>query len=472
MTISSGTPNQQGCNVPVVAATAGADPVECDGSSAVKSTRSLPSCLAKPAAAFALVLASLAAPAWQGVAQAAADKTQPGAGSVYAPGWSSAHADAANTDYSPVKGARELAPAWRRSFEGAIYLGATSDDSGHVYVTTNGRGCHLHALDRRTGKTVWCSREINRDAVASSALLDRDGHVYLADSEAMHAFDAKGRLLWATEIVGTPLSAQFTPAGNVIFITHLGRIYVLNRATGKPILDPVELIPNATPHDDQQACMRGTEDCPSANTLAVDLKRSRIYFTFWDKGAPRADIRAMKLVEGSRPSIRPLWRNPALPGGSATSPDLSQDGTRVYVGDNEGGLHALNAATGKKIWSFATGNAAGGSPSLSPTGLLMPAGGDLMAVQDLGDRPRLLWKKEGVKSRGIPTQAAGGVAYATVGKRRSNELVVIDTATGAELDREAMPGLTAFSVGTTVGVDGMVFVSGITGELFAFRPAR
>jgi outer membrane protein assembly factor BamB len=441
-----------------------------DDSPAAKSRgRSLLSRIWKPAAG-ALVLASLGAYLQQAAAHAAADETAPR--SVYAPGWASAHADAANTDYSPVKGAKDLTPAWRRSFKGSIFLGATSDDSGHVYVTTNGRGCHLHALDRRTGKTVWCSSKVNRNAIASSALLDKDGHVYLADSEAMHAFDANGKLLWETEIVGTPLSAQFTPAGNVIFITHIGRIYVLNRATGKPIFEPVELIPNATVPNDQQACMRGTENCPSANTLAVDLKKSQIYFTFWDKGAQSADIRAMKLKEGLRPSIRPLWRNSSLPGGSATSPDLSQDGSRVYVGDNEGGLHALNAATGKKIWSFDTGNAAGGSPSLSPEGLLMPAGGELMAIQDLGDKPRLVWKKDGLQSRGIPTQAAGGVAFATVGKRGANALIVVDTATGAELDREAMPGLTGFSVGTTVSVDGMVFVPGITGELFAFRPAQ
>jgi len=396
---------------------------------------------------------------------------RPAAADVYAPGWSTAHADAANSDYSPVKGAKDLAPAWRRTFSGSIYLGATSDDSGRVYVTTNGKGCHLHALDRRTGKTLWCSRRVNRDAIASSALLDKAGRVYLADSRAMHAFDARGKVLWRTKIKGTPLSAQFTPQGNVLFITHVGVVYVLDRATGKPIMDPVELIPGADLPDDRRACMRGTAECPSANTPAIDLRTGRVFFTFWDKGAPSADIRAMKLTEGKRPSLRPLWRNPSLPGGSATSPDLSSDGSRVYVGDNEGGLHALDAATGRKIWSFDTGAAAGGSPSLSPDGLLMPAGGDLMAVRDAGDRAELVWQKAGVRSRGIPTQAAGGVAYATIGARGDNTLAVIDTKTGAELDREPLTGMKGFTVGTTVSTDGTVLVPGITGELFAFRPA-
>ncbi|GAA3928837.1 hypothetical protein GCM10023085_07720 [Actinomadura viridis] len=395
--------------------------------------------------------------------------------SAYGPGWSTAHADARNSDYSPVRGAKNLTQAWKRSFPGSIYLGATNDAAGRVYVTTNGTGCHLHALDMATGNTVWCSGEVDERAIASSALLDREGHVYLADGEAMHAFDADGSVRWETPIVGTPLSAQFTPAGNLIFITHIGRVYVLDRATGQPILPPVELIPGAPDNDDTRACMRGTAECPAANTLAVDLATGRFFFTFWDKGAPSAGIRAMQLDEGAAPAIRPLWTVESLPGGSATSPDLSVDGSRVYVGDNEGGIHALATATGDRIWSHSTGYAAGGSPSLSPEGLIMPSGGGdgaLMAIRDMGDRAQQVWKKDGLTNRGIPTQAAGGVAYATVSTALGNDLVVVDTATGAELDRERIPGLSIFSVGTTVGPDGTVLVPTITGDLFAFRPAQ
>lgn len=415
-----------------------------------------------------LLLASVAASSPPDPARAVT-----GPASVYGTGWSTAHADARNSDHSPVSGARNLTLAWQRSFSGSIYLGATNDAAGRVFVTTNGTGCHLHALDGATGSTIWCSSAVDAEAIASSALLDRDGHIYLADGEAMHSFAADGSLRWETPIVGTPLSAQFTPSGNLIFITHIGRIYVLDRSTGEPILPPAELIPGAPDTDDTRACMRGTEECPSSNTLAVDLATGRFFFTFWDKGAPAADIRAMQLTEGDGPSLRPLWRNQSLPGGSATSPDLSPDGSRLYVGDNEGGIHALDAATGATIWSHDTGYAAGGSPSTSPDGLIMPAGGGdggLMAIRDMGDRAQRVWTKGGLVNRGLPTQAAGGVAYATVSATLGNDLVVVDTATGAVLDRERMPGLTIFSVGTTVAPDGTVLVPTITGDVFAFRP--
>lgn len=40
--------------------------------------------------------------------------TAAGRESVYASGWSAAHADASNSDYSPVSGANDLTLAWSR----------------------------------------------------------------------------------------------------------------------------------------------------------------------------------------------------------------------------------------------------------------------------------------------------------------------------------------------------------------------
>jgi outer membrane protein assembly factor BamB len=122
----------------------------------------------------------------------------------------------------------------------------------------------------------------------------------------------------------------------------------------------------------------------------------------------------MQITEDPVPSISPLWTNDALPGGSASSPDLSADGSRVYVNDNVDSVHALDTATGEEIWRFQIGFASGGSPSLSPDG--------------------------------------------------------IDTATGTELDREPLPGTTVFTVGTTVGPDGTACVPTFLGQLFGFHP--
>lgn len=402
-----------------------------------------------------------------------------GADSAYAPGWSTAHADSANTDYSPVRGAGDLTLAWHRSFDGAINLGATSD-ARHVYITTTARDGQLRALDPRTGDTRWKVTTFDRSAVASSATLDRDGRVFLADGTRMRALNTDGQELWRTPIVGFPLSAQFTRAGHLLFITHIGRIHVLRRDTGAEVVPAVELIPGATfdPSADPRPCMLGTADCPSANTPAIDLRTDHFYFTFWTPGKPAAGVRAMRLVDAPQPSIESVWINDSLANGSAASPDLSPDGKRLYLTDNGGQLLALDAVTSEVIWKFPLGYKSGGSVSSSPDGIILPAGGGesrLLAVQDKGDHAELLWQRSDLINRGIPTQVAGGLAYATVTTPDADgalELIVVDTATGRILDRERLPGNPLFTVGTTLGLDGTVYVPSIRGDLFAFRPAR
>jgi outer membrane protein assembly factor BamB len=396
---------------------------------------------------------------------------------AYAPGWSTAHADAANTNYAPVKGASDLTPAWVHRFGGTVNLGATFAPSGRVYVTSGGAGCHLTVLDPVSGAVVWCSDAVDRFAVVSSALIDAQGRAFVADGSAMHAFDAEGHELWRTPIVGVPLSAQFTAEGRLIFVTNIGRVYVLRRETGALMLPPVALVPGARfdPAEGMRACARGTAACPSANTPAVDPATDRFFFTFWAPGATQAGVRAMRYTEDPVPAITPVWTNDSLPGGSASSPTLSRDGSRLYVNDNVDALHALDTASGKEIWQLRVGFAPGGSASVTPDGLVMPAGGGaspLLAVRDLGTRGKLAWRRDQLLNRGIPTQAAGGRAYAAVGTGQNhNALVVVDTATGAVLDREPLAGTTIFTVGTTIARNGWVYVPTITGVLFAFRPA-
>jgi outer membrane protein assembly factor BamB len=396
---------------------------------------------------------------------------------AYAAGWSTVHADAANSDYVARRGAADLTLAWSRTFDGIINLGPTSDGAGRLFITTSGAGCRLHALDRTTGKAIWCSEVVDRLAVASSPLVDRAGHLYLGDGTAMRAFDRDGRVRWEKAIIGVPLSAQFTPAGDLFFVTHVGVIYVLDRFTGKPVVEPRSLVeaPAFDPADGMVACMRGLPRCPSANTPAMDMRSGRFYFTFWAPGAAHSGVRAMRITRGARPSLIEAWTNEGLPGGSASSPDLSADGKRLYLTDNEGSLHTLDAATGKSLWSVPIGYEAGGSVSLSPEGLILPAGGRgavLMAIRDRGSRGEILWRKPGLENFGVATQAAGFFAYPTIKTGRGTaDLLVVDTRTGAELDREPIPGKPYFTVGTTIDLDGTVYVPAIGGSLHAFKPA-
>jgi outer membrane protein assembly factor BamB len=414
-------------------------------------------------------------------AAAGSDERRP----PYGPGWPAVHADARNSDYAPVRAGSDLSLAWRRHLDGSISirgfdwtinLGPTVSADGQVHLTSTVAGCHMQALDGRSGRTRWCATGLDHFAVTSSPLLDRRGRSYVADGRAMHAFTTDGRELWSTPIRGVPFSAQFTPRGRVLLITHIGVVYVLDRRNGIPVMPPYELVPGATWDRAQGvwACAQGVAGCAVANTPAVDERTGRVFFTFLPPGAARAETRAMRIIErGPRPRLEPLWANDSLPFGSASSPDLSKDGRRLYVTDNAGSLHAIDARSGRELWSHPIGGASAGSPSTSPRSLVMPAGGaaiPLQAVQDRGDRGATAWRLDGVVNRGVATQAAGNRAYATVARSPlETDLLVVDTRSGAILDREPLPGRSRFTVGTTIGPDGTVLVPTIGGDLFAFR---
>src|SRR5690606_11531226 len=139
-----------------------------------------------------------------------------------------------------------------------------------------------------------CDPSLDLLTVVSSPLLDRDGRLFVADGAGMHALDRDGTRLWDAPLDGVPLSAQFTPDGNLVFVTHVGTVHVLDRDDGADVLEPVPMAPGTSwDGGGLFACARGTEACPSANTIAVD-DDGRLFFTLWAPGAPAASLVAVQ----------------------------------------------------------------------------------------------------------------------------------------------------------------------------------
>ncbi|MEK6985036.1 MAG: PQQ-binding-like beta-propeller repeat protein [Candidatus Thermoplasmatota archaeon] len=63
----------------------------------------------------------------------------------------------------------------------------------------------------------------------------------------------------------------------------------------------------------------------------------------------------------------PVWTYsvPSTIGQSKVYSSPASDGTRIYVGANNGNLYAINAGTGAKVWEFVTGGAVYSSPAVS-----------------------------------------------------------------------------------------------------------
>lgn len=403
------------------------------------------------------------------------------AGCYDVPGWPAIHHGPTNADAAPLPGFTDLDAAWSRDLPGNIAAAATIDSRGQLYVTTNDDtpgACHMYALDLATGNDVWCTDEVNRWAIGSSVLIDIDGNLYVGDDEAMHSFDRDGNLRWETPTVGAAISAQFLLNGYLIFVTHIGQVNVLTRDTGTPVIPVYEMLPGETyvQGTGLQDCLLGGPACPSANTLSVDLISGRFFNTVRPPSAAVAELRAFE-YDYQNDQILPVWTNTTLGGGTASSPVISADTTRIYVNDNDGNFLALDAATGGEIWKVDIGFAPAGSPSVNSAGRGLPAGGigsKLLAVQDNGATGGILWEWATGANLGIPVQVNDDVVYAFVrqpGTVFGVDFVSINGTTGVETDRITLSPSPVFTVGTSIARDGTVIVAGINGVVAAFTPA-
>jgi hypothetical protein len=81
-------------------------------------------------------------------------------------------------------------------------------------------------------------------------------------------------------------------------------------------------------------------------------------------------------------------------GGSACTPTLNADGTRVYVGDNLGSLIAVDASNGQKIWERSVGQQIIGSVSVSADNKEIYAATyqAIIKVIDLGTVSKEIWR--------------------------------------------------------------------------------
>ncbi len=234
-------------------------------------------------------------------------------------------------------------------YPGYPIIGSPAAGSSVVYVAygetgQSGNNFILSCLNAADGTTLWSKpgpAYAGADLpITASPTAGEDG-VYVPLLYGIWKVNLSGETVWLYRGLPYLHENYCSPAvvdGRVLFVTSLGRTYVLSAADGSPMWS--YLLP-ASPG----------EGIAGEITPAVSSDGKVVYYCL--KGNPkvyavRSDTWGLKWVF-------------AAPGNTAPAA-VGADGT-VYAGDLEGNLSAIDPETGTRRWSFKT---AEGAPVTSP----------------------------------------------------------------------------------------------------------
>ena len=340
-------------------------------------------------------------------------------------GWSTLHQGPGNRKWVSEAELSDRYRIWH-ALEGAAVLTAPtlSPDGRTLYVTTGQSLGHsnLHAFDL-DGEARWKSAPwqsegegIDPCAILSSAIVDRDGDIYVGDCNQLFAYRPDGQLKWVVPLPSTReedwqpseriainafTTAILTRDGLVVGVTNFGDVVVADRETGVLVADPFRL-PGVLPSASVAVAMPeavfsdGLVDSEirewawqllfggamrSTNTPAIDLATGRIFVaatsTTEGQGALYG-IDLIELEEVERLSLHNIDSLSKMAGvdrrfeisiafatemgpGSGSSPSLSPAADVVYVSDEAGVFYAIDARSGAIHWQLQTKSTAAAS---------------------------------------------------------------------------------------------------------------
>jgi len=329
---------------------------------------------------------------------------------------------------------------WRAPFGGRsapIVMG------NHVYVQNpSGRGTALQervmALDADSGKVLWEYKfnifqsdvPPHRVGWASPAADPETGNVYaLSVGATLVALSADGKPLWQRSI-GEEFAA---------FTTHGGR-------TMSPIVDGDLVIVSAAVSN------WGTQAARSHRIIALNKRTGDIVYVANPGGRPYDTAYAAPLI-------------------------ATINGTRLLiVGLGDGGIHAIKAQTGEKVWSYVaakrainTGVVVSGSTVIISHGDENLTGNEMgmLAAIDgsqTGDIKATRWAHYG-EQFGFSSPLVDGTRLYQI--ENGSRLIAYDIETGKELWRQP---LGTSQKAPPVMADGKIFVGTESGKFFIVRP--
>jgi outer membrane protein assembly factor BamB len=359
-----------------------------------------------------------------------------------------AHGDLESSDEVELAYAPVFARQWIA--EPALYQVTTPafDGAGNLYMTPllPHEPILMISLDPETGGrrfVVPLGPGQRGGGVVPLVLRDPDAGgevVYVNGYERLIAVRSDGTPVWETP---TGLGAAATPAQSpiglawvpnadaIVGLTRDGFVILLDRRTGAPLLPaPLQLPGERTPLRGQMippsvaaavdvllqplvtfSPGRGVldlievllgGDSEVANNLSVDARNNRLWIAASARdgedgtvdgvselgGVYRFDV----LRDGDGWTLSEICHR-SFSGGSASTPTLGQNGTRVYLGDDAGALIALDADDCGEAWSVQLDSQIFGSVAAASDGreIFAASANGIFQVFDDGDLGRRGW---------------------------------------------------------------------------------
>jgi outer membrane protein assembly factor BamB len=303
------------------------------------------------------------------------------------------------------------------SADGTVYVGSTN---GTIYALSDNGGSATVIWQQNLGTTIF-----------GSLNMDKRSYLYVCSDKVLHKIDGlTGFAVWAFDL-GT--NAQTAPALNsaedAVFISTVdGRLLAINNGglqdgkakwaapfttgfknySSSPVVgknNGVETVYFGTVDEVGGGYLYAVDansgtapaswaaafdaEAPVWTTPAVSADGKTVYFGTFDNVTGNKWSRVFAVDTASKVALWPLNNTPdpndpnqTIPDtffsdGLISSPALSADGTRLYIGCYDGKVYGLNTTTGMVAWSHSVTPAASSTPNNVDSSIAISSSGTL-----------------------------------------------------------------------------------------------
>ena len=376
-------------------------------------------------------------------------------------GFRTLHGGSHNSDEVSVALSPMFEAAWTAEDQFWIYEGPSFDDNQQLYFSPikPNESVNLLALSTESGERLWAIEGseigqggaplvLNNPDISDTPYNLPQKTVYAGSYESIKAVSQSGQVLW-NQPTGLSIDSNlnlgerhnygvnYLPQHDaLVSVIGTGKVIVLNRADGSPLLDTPYALPGVSPYpkdafplpefvrkatrplwghffegeaNAENDTLKEVTDMVMgnsssvANFFAISKSNGRIWIAATapddedgtvDGYSSLGALYGLDLIKSAQGGYSlEIVCSISFDGGSASSPALNADGSRIYVADNFGKLFAIDQGSCSTLWSYDVGRQIVGSAAVAKDNgeLFLSTTESVIKLVDLGDSAELAW---------------------------------------------------------------------------------